>query len=145
MYKPLGLLIVFCLLCLGVVSATENPNYIIVDGMMIELSDQAYEKNFTSNFGKTDSVFIPLKRVGNLLLLEAEIDGVVGNFIVDLGAPYLVLNSTYFRDYEIDDDYYAGTLISETDYVRRTKVQKLSIQGLEYSNLSADVNVVKVA
>lgn len=139
MNKTLGLLSVFCLLCLGVISAKEKSNYIIVDETRIELSGQAFVKSFTSNFAKADSIFIPLKRVGNLLLLEAEIDGNVGNFIVDLGAPYLVLNSTYFRDYEIDDDYYAGTLVSETDYVRRTKVQKLSIQGLEYSNLSADV------
>ncbi len=139
MNKPLGLLFVFCLLCLGVIFATEKANYIIVDDVVIKLSSQPFEKSIKSHFAKNDSTFIPLKRVGNLLLLEAEIDGVVGNFIVDLGAPYLVLNSTYFRDYEIDNGYYAGTLVSETDYVRRTKVQKLSIQGLEYSNLSADV------
>ena len=139
MKKTLGLLIAYFLLCLGVIYASEKANYIIVDEVVIKLSSHPFESTNTSHFAKEDSTFIPLKRVGNLLLLEAEIDGVVGNFIVDLGAPYLVLNSTYFRDYEIDDGYYAGTLVSEKDYVRRTKVRKLNIQGLEYSNLSADV------
>jgi hypothetical protein len=139
MNKPLGLFFIFCLLCFGVISAKEKSDYIIVDDVLIKISEQSYDKNITGNFAKIDSIFIPLKRVGNLLLLEAEIDGLVGNFIVDLGAPYLVLNSTYFRDYEIDDDYYAGTLASGTDHVRRTEVHKLNIHGLEYYNLSADV------
>ena len=134
-----GLFLIFCLLCLGVISAKEKSHDIIVDGVSIKLSAQSYEKGFSSSFGKYDSIYIPLKLVGNLLLLEAEIDGQVGNFIVDLGAPYLVLNSTYFRDYEIDDSYYSGTLVSENDYVKRTEVNKLTIQGLEYYHLSADV------
>ena len=139
MIRPFGLFLIFCLLCLGVISAKEKSNTILVDGVSIKLSAQPYEKGFSSSFGKDDSIYIPLKQVGNLLLLEAEIDGQVGNFIVDLGAPYLVLNSTYFRDYEIDDSYYSGTLVSENDYVKRTAVNKLTIQGLEYYHLSADV------
>ena len=139
MNKSLGLIFIFCLLCQGVIFANEKSNCIIIDGVSIKLSSQAYENGFSSSFGKDDSIYIPLKQVGNLLLLEAEIDGQVGNFIVDLGAPYLVLNSTYFRDYEIDDSYYAGTLASGTDHVKRIEVHKLNIQGLEYYNLSADV------
>jgi len=139
MSKSPGLFFIFFLLCLGAISAKEKSNFIIVDGVSIKLSAQSYKKGLSSSFGKNDSIYIPLKRAGNLLLLEAEIDGQVGNFIVDLGAPYLVLNSTYFRDYQIDDGYYAGTLVSGTDHVKRIEVNKLTIQGLEYYNLSADV------
>lgn len=139
MRKFLGFIILYFLLCQGSLSASDKTKYIIVDDILIKISSKPYEKSASSHIAKNDSVFIPLKRVGNLLLLEAEIDGMIGNFIVDLGAPYLVLNSTYFRDYEIDDDYSAGTLVSETDYVRRTKVRKLNVQGLEYYNLSADI------
>jgi hypothetical protein len=47
----------------------------------------------------TDSVNIPLKRAGNLLLIETVIDGVQGHLIFDSGAAaQLVLNKTYFRD-----------------------------------------------
>jgi hypothetical protein len=42
-------------------------------------------------------VVIPLKRAGKLLLIEAEADGQRGDFILDTGAPFLVLNQTYFR------------------------------------------------
>jgi predicted aspartyl protease len=139
MNKSFGLFFIFCLLFPGIISANEESNYIIVDDVLIKLSAQSYEKDILSYLAKDDSIFIPLRRAGNLLLLEAEIDGQVGNFIVDLGAPYLVLNSTYFRDYEIDDDYYAGTLASGTEHVKRIEVHKLNIQGLEYYNLSADV------
>jgi len=139
MIRSFGLFIIYCLLCQGVIFANEESDCIIIDGVSIKLSGQAYEKGFSSSFGKDDSIYIPLKQVGNLLLLEAEIDGQVGNFIVDLGAPYLVLNSTYFRDYEIDDSYYAGTLASGNDHVKRIEVNNLNIQGLEYYNLSADV------
>jgi len=85
------------------------------------------------------TIKIPLKRVGNLFFIEAEVDNIIGNFVLDLGAPYLVLNSTYFRDYEVDENYYAGTLVSGTDYVRRTQVEELNISGLIQKNLSADV------
>ncbi|NQX92801.1 MAG: hypothetical protein HRT74_11885 [Flavobacteriales bacterium] len=48
--------------------------------------------------GFEETVDLPLIRAGKLLLIEAEVDGVKGNFIFDTGAPYLVLNETYFRN-----------------------------------------------
>ncbi|MEM1321628.1 MAG: aspartyl protease family protein [Bacteroidota bacterium] len=85
------------------------------------------------------SIHIPLKRVGNLFFIEARIDDRIGNFVLDLGAPYLVLNSTYFRDYKVDERYTSGTLLSEADYVKRIKVKRLELNGLQLDNLSADV------
>ncbi|MEM1319326.1 MAG: aspartyl protease family protein [Bacteroidota bacterium] len=35
---------------------------------------------------------VPFKRIGGLVIVEAEIDGTKGNFIVDTGAPTLILN-----------------------------------------------------
>jgi len=47
-----------------------------------------------------DSLLIPLKRAGNLLLIEVIIDGEYGNLIFDSGAAAeLVLNQTYFRNH----------------------------------------------
>src|SRR6476469_529605 len=51
------------------------------------------------NISDAKVLTIPIKRSQNLILLEGEIDGQQGNFILDTGAPYLVLNQTYFRDY----------------------------------------------
>jgi len=82
---------------------------------------------------------IPLKRAGNLFLIEAQVDSLRGNFILDLGAPYIVLNSTYFRNYVIDTNYRAGTLTSESDFVRRTKIEQFVVQDIRLEHLDADV------
>jgi predicted aspartyl protease len=42
---------------------------------------------------------IPFSRAGNLILIKAKADTTEGNFILDTGAPGLVLNLTYFRNY----------------------------------------------
>ncbi|MEO0311336.1 MAG: hypothetical protein RIQ89_993, partial [Bacteroidota bacterium] len=49
---------------------------------------------------KIDSaLIIPLKRIDNLLFIEASVDGQYGNFLFDTGAPYLVLNKTYVKNF----------------------------------------------
>lgn len=45
------------------------------------------------------SYTLPFTKVGNLMIVKARVDSVEGNFILDTGAPYLVLNLTYFRHY----------------------------------------------
>ena len=105
----------------------------------IEKVDCYAKDSFIKLLDDLSPIRIPLKRVGNLLFIEAQIDTLVGNFILDLGAPYLVLNSTYFREYTIDRNYYSGTLLSGTDYVRRTKISSLTIQDIVYQGVQADI------
>jgi hypothetical protein len=47
----------------------------------------------------TPSCIIPFNRAGNLILIKAKADSIEGNFILDTGAPGLILNMTYFRNY----------------------------------------------
>lgn len=89
--------------------------------------------------GDFERLALPLKRAGNLFLIEAEIDSIRGNFILDLGAPYLVLNSTYFRNYKVDYRHRAGTLNSANNHVRRTEIRNLKLSALEFNNIQADV------
>jgi predicted aspartyl protease len=49
--------------------------------------------------GEWQELVVPLKRAGGLFLIEVQIDSVVGDFLLDTGAPYVVLNATYFRSY----------------------------------------------
>lgn len=51
------------------------------------------------------SCVIPFSRAGNLILLRATADTIAGNFILDTGAPGLMLNLTYFRDYAATADH----------------------------------------
>lgn len=85
------------------------------------------------------SATIPLKRAGRLMMLEATIDGVTGNFILDTGSSKLVLNSTYFRNAWTVKGAEAGGVTGASGTVRRTSVKKLQLSGLTYLNLTADV------
>ena len=59
-------------------------------------------------FADLKTLVVPIKRAGNLIIVEAQVDTLEGNFVLDTGAPYLVLNETYFRDAPKIDDQDAG-------------------------------------
>jgi hypothetical protein len=90
--------------------------------------------------GDWASLCLPLKRAGNLLLVEARVDSLVGNFILDFGAPYLVLNRTYFRDYETQR---SGLQASGVDggerAVERITVDRLEMETLHWLDVEADL------
>jgi hypothetical protein len=85
------------------------------------------------------TLVVPIKRAGNLIIVEAQVDSLEGNFVLDTGAPGLVLNETYFRYLPNIDDQEAagingGSASSFTTYVRNFK-----ILDLQYSRLTAHV------
>lgn len=126
------------LLPMSIVDAAEiSFKSIYIEQQEIKIINSAIA--YSNGVLAKDKAKFPLKRVGNLFLVEAEIDSLRGNFIIDLGAPYLVLNSTYFRDYDIDSNFYSGTLLNNDDYVRRTKVNSLKIGDLSFQKIGADV------
>ena len=90
--------------------------------------------------GDFKKLVIPVKRVGNLIIVEATVDGIRGNFIFDTGAPYLVLNATYFRDYEEDNQHMATDVNGNVVPQKITKVERLKVLGMHYENLEADVS-----
>ncbi|MBN3035190.1 MAG: aspartyl protease family protein [Bacteroidales bacterium] len=86
------------------------------------------------------SLRIPLKKAGNLVLIEACIDTLTGNLILDTGASGLVLNSTYFRTgYTVDRLEYGG-VTGSSGAVRRTRIDRLQIYDLYYENVTADLS-----
>jgi predicted aspartyl protease len=89
--------------------------------------------------GNFIGVTIPLKRVGRLLLLEATVDGVTGNFILDTGSSGLVLNKTYFRNCMIIDDEEGGGVTGSTGVIARINVRRMMVAELIYTNIPADV------
>jgi len=86
-------------------------------------------------------VVIPFVRAGNLILLPAAIDSVKGNFILDTGAPGLVLNLTYFRNYRTtthENESQAGLNSIQTSRVT-TLIHKLQLDCISYQNIDADL------
>ena len=121
------------------VSAQETP-----DSGKVVLSHLSTDM---ANFGRRDpiancennEIIIPLKRAGKLLLIEGEVDGLTGNFIFDTGAPYLVLNRTYFRNYDLRNELVASGITGGQSAIMVTRVKKLQIQNLWYGDVRADV------
>lgn len=86
-----------------------------------------------------DEIFIPLVQAGKILLIEAEVDGQRGNFILDTGAPYLVLNTTYFRNSIRIDTLEASGINGLPCDVCRTRITRMDLASLRYDSLEADV------
>lgn len=124
--------------CNEVLAQTE------IDSNQVVLS---HSSDSMLDFGRRDplancesqKITIPLKRAGRLMLIEGEIDGMRGNFIFDTGAPYLVLNKTYFRDYDLRNELYASGITGDQTSIMVTRVEKLQIQDLWYGDVRADV------
>jgi hypothetical protein len=89
--------------------------------------------------GDFSTLVVPIKRAGNLILVEAQIDSVAGNFVLDTGAPYLVLNATYFRHMPVIADQESAGLNGNAPGAFTTEVRNFSILDLHYPRLTADV------
>lgn len=97
------------------------------------------EPVFPDSEGDWLQLTIPLKRVGNLFLLEAKVDSIEGNFILDTGAPNLVLNQTYFRNAKMSDGTTASGIGSSNNNVKRFHTDSLAIGELVFKKIIADV------
>jgi hypothetical protein len=54
----------------------------------------------SSSYSFSDSVIsLPYKKIGNLIIVQAEVEGQQGNFILDTGEPGLCLNGRHFKDH----------------------------------------------
>ena len=98
---------------------------------------------YFDNIATPDSptCIVPFSRAGNLILIKARADTTEGNFILDTGAPHLVLNITYFRSYpstvitDAEQAGITGTVLSVT----RTRIDNFSFGTFEYSAVDADL------
>ncbi|MEP7164455.1 MAG: pepsin/retropepsin-like aspartic protease family protein [Ferruginibacter sp.] len=86
------------------------------------------------------SCIIPFTRAGNLILLTAKVDTIIGNFILDTGAPNLVLNITYFRNYPVLNTGEEQSGISGPAIPRiQTEVGQLKLGTITYNRVEADM------
>jgi len=92
-----------------------------------------------SSEAASGQIRIPLRRAGRLLLIEAEIDGTVGNFVFDTGADKLVLNKTYFRKNLQPVEESGGGLSGGVQTIYKTHVDHLQASELFFENITADV------
>ena len=89
----------------------------------------------------TDSAncMIPFTRVGNLIVIKGRIDDMEGNFILDTGAPRLILNLTYFRDYPSSSaEQEAGGITGRATGNDPAMVARFGFGPVHYERLEAD-------
>lgn len=86
------------------------------------------------------TLIIPIKRIQNLIVVEARVDTMIGNFILDTGSPLLVLNKTYFRKGWQTDAKAANAAGQSVTPVMRTRVNDFALRELYFENLPADLN-----
>jgi len=110
----------------------------LCDGRLIIHSASGDKFIDTDPYGDFQTVTVPIKRAGNLIIIEAQLDTLIGNFVLDTGAPGLVLNETYFRDAAHSDNKEVGGIGGKT-HAFSTIVNNLSILDLHYDRLKADV------
>lgn len=89
----------------------------------------------------TPGFSIPFTRAGNLILIKAKADTTEGNFILDTGAPGLVLNLTYFRDYPTTSESNAEQtgITGAAAAALKTTVKQFNIGPFAYDNIHADL------
>ena len=114
------------------------PNSVPADTAVKKLSIQV----FTDPIVSSDSTaVIPFTRAGNLILIRARADTTTGNFILDTGAPNLVLNITYFRNYSVQthSDQEQSGISGSASARMQTEVNQFSLGNIRYSKVEADM------
>lgn len=91
----------------------------------------------TVSKAQENNITVPFQRVGNLIVVSGQIGDQIGNFVLDTGAPYLVLNETYFEDARPSGEVAGG--VNAVVEIAHLKVDTLLIPGHEWLDLEADV------
>jgi len=132
MPKVYILITIFIFCCFGAVGKES----VGISGITFKNAKVEPDPSPTADF---KTLVIPIKRAGNLIVIEAQIDTLEGNFILDTGAPYLVLNETYFRDLPHMAEQESGGVNGMAGSSFSTVIRNFNILDLHYSKLKADV------
>jgi len=116
---------------------STNNYYPFINSLIIPLS--VYSSSDYTWTGTEDSIAIPLRRAGRIFLIDAEVDGEKGYLVFDTGAKGIVLNKTYFRNHVVIDNQNSNGITGSVGGVERVNVDNLSIFGLQYKRVIADV------
>lgn len=78
------------------ITSLQQPSTIATILAFLSLAPLQQPSAFRQTLPESNIFVIPFRTPGKLIVVEAKVNGVKGYFIVDSGAPFLVLNSKYF-------------------------------------------------
>lgn len=89
--------------------------------------------------GDFQSLIIPLRRAGKLILIDAVVDSMEGNLIFDTGSAGLVLNSMYFRSTRRAGGQTSGGITGTVEAVSKRSIRRLQLSEVRYEKIEADM------
>jgi hypothetical protein len=112
----------------------DNPSPIFINTLTLDLTLLG-----DVSIHDPDALVIPVRRVNRLIVIEAKIDTLIGNFILDTGAPELIVNKTYFRNWWYKTDVMATSATGSMATVQRTRTKELTIRTWRIPKINANV------
>jgi hypothetical protein len=102
---------------------------------------------FSTALSSSAQEYIPFRLEGNLLIIEANLNGQTGKFLLDTGAPELIVNERYFEGTRVSrDQRQLVDFNGHTSEARRYAVTKFSIGDLTIKKqfaLSVDLTSIE--
>lgn len=107
-------------------------------------------KKTVINYNKKDVIEIPFTQMGKLIVVKAKLNGIERNFILDSGAPSIILNSKYLGDEKVrsfTDSNGANGAISGADIKKAnidfygTVLKKQDVLTHDLSHLEKSMNI----
>jgi len=133
----LCMLFLFCIQTINVYATTADTNLLkkpVVEKISFPELKEAPGSHDSSSF------VLPFSRAGNLMIIKAKADSTEGNFILDTGCPGLVLNITYFRNYQSITDPNAETEgINGAVATEQVSVHDFHFGTIQQYNVKADL------
>ena len=90
------------------------------------------------------SITIPVKIIGRLIVMEAKADDQEGAFILDTGAPTLILNQTYFRKKALPTGNNGVGLAGSAGPSYSIVIDRFEFTGMIFERLDAKVSNLRV-
>lgn len=117
---------------------TAFPKEVVWINSNLAFPSPPFPVSYTAE-GDFRSLVIPVKRAGNLILMDAIVDSLPGNLILDTGASGMVLNGIYFRDNSFAVGRSAGGVTGTTGELRKANISHLQISEMYFEDITADV------
>lgn len=85
------------------------------------------------------TIRIPFKLAGHLIVIQAEVAGQSGNFILDTGSSKLILNARHYSGGQAAPNTVGISMTGAINDLREATVRDFTIDSLQYGRLHADV------
>lgn len=108
--------------------------------MVLHANANHYSIDLKAEVLNENTIRIPFKLVGHLIVVEGEVFNEKGNFIIDTGSEKLILNRVHFpfKSSRFQPTSVSGVL-GEVEGLVRKKVNLFQIQNLSIENVNSDI------